>query len=124
MPEILPTHEFRTKSYNRYDWDSWLDGQTWRLISGTDYHGPASNIIRAAIRTARQRGKKLLYDVVEENGKPESVIIQVIAQDVKVLKDEYCADCGKKTAAPIYWCGTSARCPDCHAKRMSGVDGR
>lgn len=30
-----------------------------------------------------------------------------------------CADCGKPTNSPIQWMGTSARCPQCHANRMS-----
>jgi len=78
VPEILPTHEFKTRSYNRYDWESWLDGRTWRLIAGTDYRGPAENLVRAAVRVSKQRGKKLLYDVAKENGKPESVIIRAV----------------------------------------------
>jgi hypothetical protein len=81
VPEILPSHEFHRRSYNRYDWNSWLDGRKWRLEAGTDYSGPASNVIAAAIRNAKRRGMKLLCDVVEENGKPESVIIQAIGAD-------------------------------------------
>ena len=81
MPEVIQTHEFHRRSYNRYDWDSWLDGRKWRLEAGTDYHGPASNVIAAAVRNSKQRGKKLLYDVEKENGKPESVIIQAIGAD-------------------------------------------
>ena len=28
-------------------------------------------------------------------------------------RSEHCADCGQKTDKPIYFMGTSARCPDC-----------
>lgn len=80
MPEVLQTHEFHRRSYNRYDWDAWLDGQKWRLEAGTDYSGPASNVIAAAVRNSKRRGTKLLYDIVKENGKPESVVIQAISQ--------------------------------------------
>ncbi len=30
----------------------------------------------------------------------------------------WCADCGKRTRDPIYFMGTSARCPSCHRKRL------
>lgn len=82
MPEVIQTHEFRRRSYNRYDWDAWLDGRKWRLTAGIDYHGPASNVVAAAVRNAKQRGTKLLCDVVEENGEPERVIIQAVEETV------------------------------------------
>ena len=34
-------------------------------------------------------------------------------------KNPDCANCGKPTKAPIYWCGTSARCCECHTKRIT-----
>lgn len=30
-----------------------------------------------------------------------------------------CADCGEETDAPVYFMGTSARCPECHATRIA-----
>ena len=35
------------------------------------------------------------------------------------IKKEDCADCGNPIEGePIYWMGTSARCKNCHEKRM------
>jgi hypothetical protein len=31
----------------------------------------------------------------------------------------YCAECGLPTLDPVYFMGTSGRCPDCHEKRMA-----
>jgi predicted Zn-ribbon and HTH transcriptional regulator len=39
----------------------------------------------------------------------------------KILENAIsCADCGGFTDSPIYFMGTSARCPVCHDKRMKG----
>ena len=81
--ETLSDFDFdaQPKRQSVYDWDSWADGEIRRLTAGEDYHGEASNVIVAAVRNAKRRGMKLLYDVVEENGMPESVIIQAVGVD-------------------------------------------
>lgn len=39
------------------------------------------------------------------------------------IEPVHCSDCAELALQPIYWCGTSARCVDCHMKRMTDDKG-
>lgn len=51
MAEVLEKYNF---TRGRYDWDSWFDGQIWRLEQGHDFEvNPAS--FRSTITAAARR---------------------------------------------------------------------
>lgn len=52
--EQLPFGWHSTSDNLGYDWDSWLDGQAWRLVQGVDFHEDA----RAMQRRAYAAGKR------------------------------------------------------------------
>lgn len=53
---------------------------------------------------------KLTIDVANNKYEIKEIVDKLFNVD--------CADCGKPTDKPTYWMNTSARCKECHNKRM------
>lgn len=47
-----------------------------------------------------------------------NIFVDTFNKLFNIIKDIDCGDCGQITDKPVYFMGTSARCPDCHDKRM------
>lgn len=54
--EQLPFGWHSTSDNLGYDWDSWLDGQAWRLVQGVDFHEDARAMQRRAYAAGKRAG--------------------------------------------------------------------
>ena len=52
---------------SRYDWDSILDGQQWKLTIGEDFDCKPESFRSAAVAAARSRGKRVRSMIDEES---------------------------------------------------------
>ena len=61
FPRPLPSTE-------KYPWDTWLDGQIWRLERGKDFSSTKAVSIRgSAYQAAAYRGKKLRTQLISDD---------------------------------------------------------
>lgn len=44
----------------KYAWDTWLDGQAWKLTAGEDFEIPLRSFQAAANKAARNRGLEVI----------------------------------------------------------------
>lgn len=69
MAEKLDSFEFsgnkRTGRRPKYPWDEWLNGATWKLERGIDFHVPAKSFRTSLYAQARKRGMALEYTISE-----------------------------------------------------------
>lgn len=94
-----------------------------RRIATSRYKGvsKARNKWKASI----QVNKKTIYIGTFDTERAAAILYNDAAREhfgeYAVLNDVVnCADCGEdKDETPIYWMGTSARCSECHSKRMN-----
>ena len=58
MAEVVDESIFkgRRQYHSIYPWESWLDGQAWELVQGTDFYISTGSFQRAAAGAARDRG--------------------------------------------------------------------
>lgn len=49
----------------KYDWDQWLDGQTWRLVGGEDFKVEPGTMRTIATSAAKARGLELKHKITE-----------------------------------------------------------
>lgn len=57
MAEV--TSELPNPRSDQHSWSEWLDGQTWRLTRGVDYHADERVLADLAYNAARRRGIKV-----------------------------------------------------------------
>jgi|ETNmetMinimDraft_3_1059899.scaffolds.fasta_scaffold263919_2 hypothetical protein len=73
MSEILESYNFRSVGRGpTYPYDSWFDGQIWKLTKGFDFECQPSSLRQAFYAAARRRGIKVRVSVLT-NG---DVIVQ------------------------------------------------
>lgn len=70
--------EFPGRRRSQYNWDEWLDGQTWLLRRGEDYN-VSTDVMRANVsKAAAARGMKVQTKKVIEKDGTEGLAIQAI----------------------------------------------
>lgn len=78
MAEVLEEWSFshRTEGYPvRYDWDTWLNGQVWKLKQGEDFPISLPNFRNSVFVAASKRGVKVRTTTNKTEG---TVIIQAL----------------------------------------------
>ena len=60
----------------RYDWSTWLDGQTWRLTRGVDFTVDAAVFRSMAYRAAARRSGAVVTSI-----EGEAVVLQFTPHD-------------------------------------------
>lgn len=58
-----------------YDWDSWLNGEVWKLTEGKDFKCTVNGFRAGAFSVCRRRGLKIRTAVVAGSN-PTEVVIQ------------------------------------------------
>lgn len=72
MAERLEHYTFRSRGMAKYqDWDTWFNGQTWKLIKGVDFTCATRSFQSMAFNEAAKRQKK-----IRANVEGDSVVIQ------------------------------------------------
>jgi hypothetical protein len=78
MAEVLEDFSFTNRAEGfpvRYDWDSWLDGQVWKLKQGEDFTISLVNLRNSVFVAASKRNLKVRTTTNKEEG---TVIIQAL----------------------------------------------
>lgn len=59
-----------------YDWDTWLDGNSWQLKRGVDFDTPVEKMRIRVWNVSSQRGLSVRTEVVDS----DTLLIQVVAR--------------------------------------------
>lgn len=66
-----------TSRRSKYNWDEWLDGQTWHLKKGEDFSVASGALRAAAANAAKVRGLVLKAKITPEG----DVVLRAVKKD-------------------------------------------
>lgn len=68
MAEPVKSFPAKSRTVNGYDWNSWFDGQIWKLQAGVDFKTSVP-VFRAYINMeSRERGVKVVTRFAKDEG--------------------------------------------------------
>jgi hypothetical protein len=68
MAEQLPTYQFPTRGRpHKYAWESWINGNPWKLVKGTDF-AVTTKTMQANARTYAKKNDLTVKTAIAEDG--------------------------------------------------------
>ena len=75
-----PNNRVRRGAYSRYPWETWLDGNIWKLTKGEDFFADTKSMRMMVYKQAKDRNARCNTTVLDES----TIDIQAVMENNNV----------------------------------------